>query len=122
MALTYGVVMRPPPEPAGALQRRARLLEASAAMRDGMAAAEAIVSGDARELGDAAVLPQVGAERNLWEYSAEALEGLAQWLQARTLTGTERRATGAQAIEKVDRCNPPRPRNRFGAERHLGRV
>ena len=47
MALTYGAVMRPPPEPAGAAQRRARLLEAAAAMRDGVAAAEAIISGGA---------------------------------------------------------------------------
>ena len=70
-------------------------------MREGVAAVEAIVEGGAS--GDAAP-PEVGAERDLWEYSAEALEGLTHWLEARTLTGAERRATGAQAIEKVDRA------------------
>jgi hypothetical protein len=104
MVLTYGDVMRPPPEPAGAPQRRSRLLEAAAAMREGVAAAEAIVEGAAGESGDAAARPEVGAERDLWKYSAEALEGVAQWLEARTLVGAERRATGAQAIEKVDRA------------------
>ena len=86
MALTYGAVMRPPPEPAGAARRRARLLEAAAAMREGVAAAEAIIEGAAGESGDAATRPEVGAERDLWEYSAETLEGVAQWLEARTLT------------------------------------
>jgi hypothetical protein len=103
MALTYGDVLRPPPEPAGAARRNVRLLEAAAAMREGVAAAKAIIEGAAGELSDAA-RPEVGAERNLWEYSAEALEGVAQWLEARTLTGAERRATGAQAIEKIDRA------------------
>jgi hypothetical protein len=104
MALTYGAAMRLPPEPAGAAQRRARLLEAAAAMRDGVAAAQAIISGGAGERGGAAMRLEVGAERDLWEYSAETLEGLAQWLQARTLTGAERRATGARAIEKIERA------------------
>lgn len=72
-------------------------------MREGVAAAEAIIEG-AAGAADAPARPEVGAERNLWEYSAEALEGLAQWLQARTLTGAERRATGVQAIEKIDRA------------------
>jgi hypothetical protein len=99
MVLTYGPVMRPPLEPADAPRTRSRLREAAAAMREGVAAVEAIVEGGAS--GDAAP-PEVGAERDLWEYSAEALEGVAQWLEARTLTGAERRTTGAQAIEKVD--------------------
>jgi len=105
MALTYGDVLRPPSEAAGAPQRRARLLGAAAAMREAIAAAEAIIEGAAaRAEGDAAVQPEVGAQRNLWEYSAEALEGVAQWLEARTLAGAERTAMGAQAIEKVDRA------------------
>ncbi len=103
IALTYGDVLRPPPEPAGAARRSARLLEAARSMREGVAAAKAIVGGAAGESSDAA-RPEVGAERNLWEYSAETLEGVAQWLEARTLTGAERRATGAQAIEKIDRA------------------
>jgi len=110
-ALTYGDVLRPPPEPSGAPRRRARLLEAAAAMREGMAAAEAVIEGAAEASGGAAARLEVGAERNLWEYSAEALEGVAQWLEARTLTGAERRATGAQAIAKVDR-----------AVRHIGDI
>ena len=72
-------------------------------MREGIAAAEAIFKDGVRGSGETA-RPQVGAERDLWEYSAEVLEGVAQWLEARTLMGTERRATGAQAIEKVDRA------------------
>ncbi len=104
MALTYGPVMRPPLEPAGAPRRRSRLLEAAAAMREGMAAAEAVVSGMGAEASNATARSEVGAERDLWEYSAEALQGVAQWLEARTLTGADRRAMGAQAIEKVDRA------------------
>jgi hypothetical protein len=104
MALTYGPVMRPPIEPAGAPRIRSRLLEAAAAMREGVAAAEAVISGARAESGNATARPEVGAERDLWEYSAEALKGVAQWLEARTLTGAERRSRGAQAIEKVDRA------------------
>ena len=103
MALTYGDVMRPPPEPAGAARRRSRLLNAAASMREGMAAARAVIEGTVGEL-DGAMRLEVGAERNLWEYSAEALEGVAQWFEARTLTGVERSATGAQAIGKIDRA------------------
>ncbi|HTQ24359.1 MAG TPA: DUF4838 domain-containing protein, partial [Candidatus Binataceae bacterium] len=104
LALTYGDVMLPPAEPAGAAERRARLLEAAAQMRIGVAAAQAIVSGAAGAPADATARVEVGAERDLWEYSAETLEGMAGWLKARTLTGAERRATGAQAIERVDRA------------------
>ncbi len=104
LALTYGDVLRPPTEPAGAPRRRARLLGAAAAMREAVAAAEAIIEDAAGGLDDAAARPEVGAQRDLWEYSAEAMEGVAQWLEARTLAGAERRATGAQAIEKVDRA------------------
>ena len=103
MALTFGDVLRPPPELAGAARRRLRLLNAAALMREGVTAAAAIIESAVGEWDDAARL-EVGAERNLWEYSAEALEGVAQWLEARTLTGGERTATGAQAIEKVDRA------------------
>ncbi len=103
MALTCGPVLRPSLEPAGVPGRRSRLLEAATAMREGIAAAEAILKDGVRGSGETA-RPQVGAERDLWEYSAEVLEGVALWLEARTLIGTERRATGAQAIEKVDRA------------------
>ncbi len=103
-ALTYGPVMRPPSGPPGAPRTRLRLLRAAVAMREGVAAAEAVISGTGAAVGDATTRPEVGAERDLWEYSAEVLEGVAQWLEARTLTGAERRATGAQAIEKVDRA------------------
>jgi len=103
IVLTYGPVMRAPLEPDDAPRTRSRLLEAAAAMHEGVAAAEAVISGAGAELG-AAARREVGAERDLWEYSADTLEGLAQWLEARTLTGAERRATGAQAIEKVDRA------------------
>ncbi|HEY2523880.1 MAG TPA: DUF4838 domain-containing protein, partial [Candidatus Binataceae bacterium] len=113
LALTYGDVMLPPAESAGAAERRERLLEAAAQMRVGVAAARAIASGAAAGASaDAAVRMElaakrdleVGAERDLWEYSVETLEGLAQWLLARTLTGAERHAVGAQAIEKVGRA------------------
>jgi hypothetical protein len=111
LALTYGDVLRPPPEPAGAARRRSRLLDAAASMREGIAAAEAVIDGAAGELDDGVARPEVGAERDLWEYSAEVLEGVAQWLEARTLTDAERRAMGAQAIEKIDR-----------AVRHIGEI
>jgi hypothetical protein len=104
MALTYGEVLRPPPEPAGALRRRSRLLKAAAAMREGIAAADAIMEGAAGKPDGVAALPEVGAERDLWEYSAEVLEGVAQWLEARTLIGEERRAVGVKAIARVDRA------------------
>jgi Domain of unknown function (DUF4838) len=103
MALTYGPVTRPPLVPVDVPRIRSRLLEAAAAMHEGIAAAEAIISGAREESGEAAQ-PEVGAERDLWKYSAEVLEGIAQWLEARTLTGAERRATGTQAIERIDRA------------------
>jgi len=38
-------------------------------------------------------------------WSVQCTNGcVAQWLEARTLTGADRRAMGAQAIEKVDRA------------------
>ncbi len=93
-ALRYGDVMRPPTEAAGASRRRARLIAAAAAMREGAMAADTIVES----------APGVGAERDLWNYSAEALQGLARWLEAQALTGAERRAAGLGAIEEIDRA------------------
>ena len=102
LALTYGDVMLAPAEPARAAERRARLLEAAAQMRIGVAAAQGIASGAAARAALAAKRGlEVGAERDLWEYSVETLEGLGEWLLARTLAGAERRAAGARAIEKV---------------------
>src|ERR1700719_1460497 len=42
--------------------------------------------------------------RPRYAFAAGASWRAAQWLEARTLTGADRRATGAQAIEKVDRA------------------
>ena len=71
-------------------------------MRIGVAAAQGIASGAAARAALAAKRGlEVGAERDLWEYSVETLEGLGEWLLARTLAGAERRAAGARAIEKV---------------------
>ncbi|HLK86144.1 MAG TPA: DUF4838 domain-containing protein [Candidatus Binataceae bacterium] len=94
LALRYGDVMRPPAEAAGASRRRARLIGAAAAMREGVKATDTIVKST----------PGVGAERDLWKYSAEALQGLARWLEAQALTGAERRAAGLSAIEEIDRA------------------
>src|SRR5262249_49609535 len=78
---------------AGTSRRRCRLIKGAAAMREGVTAAEMV----------SATRPEVGAERDLWKYSAETLEGLARWLGAETLTAAERSAGGYRAIEDM-RC------------------
>ncbi len=102
LALAYGDVMRPRPDNAGAPCRRERILGAAAAMREAVAAAGVVLDGASSGAADSALRLEISARRNLWKYSAQALEGLAGWLEARTLTGAERSDAGARAIEKVD--------------------
>ena len=123
MALTYGAVMRPPPEPAGAPRRRSRLLEAAAAMREGVAAAEAIIeggAGESRRGGDAA-----GGWRGA-RFMGIQRRGSGRRRAMARRRGRSRarsaRATGAQAIEKVDRAVRHVREIDLRAERHLGRL
>lgn len=117
MVLSYGEVMRPPTDASGAPARRAQLLGAAAAMREAVAAADAILD----DSGALAAAAEVGAERDLWKYSAEVLEGIAQWLEARTLAGADRRTTGERAIDKIGgairhvRTIDPRLKGSWGA-------
>jgi hypothetical protein len=102
MALTYGDVMRPPADSAGAPHRRERILGAAAAMRDAIAAASAALERVPGGGADSALRMEISAERDLWEYSTAALEGLAGWLEARRLMGAERIAAGTRAIQKIN--------------------
>src|SRR5262249_16903229 len=90
MPLTYGDVRRPPADGAGASHRRDGILGAASAIRDAIAAASTALDGVPGGAADPELRIEISAERDLWEYSTAALEGLAGWLEARTLMGAER--------------------------------
>jgi hypothetical protein len=93
MALDYADVMHPVMPPEKARRKRAELAQAGAALREAIAAAGAI----ARSGGE----PLAQAERQLWHYSAEVLEGLADYLAALELQGAARTTAGNTAIARV---------------------
>jgi hypothetical protein len=62
-------------------------------MREAVSAAETI----ARSGGE----PLARAEQQLWQYSAEVLEALSDYLAARELAGAERSGAGERAIARV---------------------
>jgi hypothetical protein len=94
LVLTYADVMRPPQEPKAASAKRLELIEAARTIGR---AVETL-----GEIAEAADSPLVKAERQLWQYSARTLEGIADYIAARAEDGAARGSTGAAAIRKID--------------------
>jgi hypothetical protein len=93
MVLDYGDVMHPLMQPDKARRKRAELAQAGAMMREAVAAA-ATIARSGKE-------PLVRAEQQLWQYSAEVLEALSDYLAAAELAGTERTSAGERAIARA---------------------
>jgi len=113
MVLSYGDVMRPPPDRKLAASKRPKLLQAAAAIRR---AAET-----ARAIEKSAQSPLLPAERQLWEYSARSLQGIGEYIQARAEIGPQQKSAGEAAIQKIDgaiewiRATPVEQKGTWGA-------
>jgi Domain of unknown function (DUF4838) len=93
LVLDYADVMRPVKQQDKARRKRSELARAGATMREAVAAAETI----ARSGGE----PLARAEQQLWQYSAEVLEALSDYLAANELAGAGRTAAGERAIGRI---------------------
>jgi hypothetical protein len=93
MVLDYADVMSPLMGPERARCKSGELAQAGATMREAVAAAETI----ARSGGE----PLARAERQLWQYSAEVLEALSDYLAAGELADSERTGAGERAIARA---------------------
>jgi uncharacterized protein DUF4838 len=94
--LSYADVMWPVMPPDKAETKRSELKEAVALVRNAIEAADRIVHDSAA--------PLVGAERELWEYGAEVLDALADYLEAKSLSGAERTRAGEGAIDRINKA------------------
>jgi Domain of unknown function (DUF4838) len=93
MVLDYADVMQPVMGPDRARRKRGELTQASLAMRAAVAAAESIAHSGGE--------PRARAERQLWQYSAEVLEALSDYLAALEMSGAGRSAAGERAISRA---------------------
>ncbi len=93
LVLDYADVLHPVLPPAKAARKRIELAEAARIFNDAAAAAGGIVRARADRL--------LGAERELWIYSARVLEGLSAYLRALERSGAERRREGEAAIAEI---------------------
>ena len=96
LVLTYGDVMRPPAKPEFAARKRPQLRQAIDAFRSAIDAAGRILAGTQA--------PLVAAERSLWEYSLESLQGVEEFLAAMQETGPGHRVLVESAISRVGRA------------------
>ncbi|MFZ0890443.1 MAG: DUF4838 domain-containing protein, partial [Candidatus Binataceae bacterium] len=94
--LSYADVMRPVMAPEKARRKATELREAKLLIAEAVEAADRIV----RETG----APLVRAERELWDYGAEVLAALADYLDARALGGAERQSKGEDAVSRIERA------------------
>jgi len=94
MVLTYADVMRPPKEPAAAAAKRLELIEAARTINRAVATLG--------EVAKAADSPLLKAERQLWQYSARSLEGIADYIATRAEGGAVRKPRGEAAIRKIE--------------------
>jgi hypothetical protein len=93
MVLEYGDVMRPPLEPARAPRKRGELARAAECFRRASDAADAILRSNQE--------PLARGERQLWRYSAEVLESMVDYLDAKRSRAGDRARNGEAAIKKV---------------------
>jgi hypothetical protein len=94
MVLSYADVMRPPQDEELAASERPRLLEAAGAIRRAVEAVNTIKETAQSQLAK--------AERQLWDYSAQSLQGIGEYIQARAESGAQRKSAGEAAIEKIE--------------------
>jgi uncharacterized protein DUF4838 len=94
--LSYADVMCPQMPAEKAKTKQSELKEAVTLIRGAIEAADRIVQETAA--------PLAGAERELWEYGAEVLDALANYLGAKALSGAERMRMGEAAIDRVDKA------------------
>ncbi|MDO8432414.1 MAG: DUF4838 domain-containing protein [Candidatus Binatus sp.] len=93
LVLDYGDVMRPVMPAGKAARKRVELKTAALAFDEALASADRIAR--------AIEHPRADAERDLWRYSADVLNALAEYLGAKLETGAERQRRGEIAIEKI---------------------
>jgi len=93
LSLDFADVMRPHMSAEKSQRKRGELKNAAHDFHDAIAAAETI----ARTGGN----PLARAERQLWTYSAQVLEGLSAYLAAKDASGAERARMGDAAIAQI---------------------
>jgi hypothetical protein len=93
MVLDYADVMRPPLEPARAPRKRVELARAAECFRRACDAADAILRSNDE--------PLARGEQRLWRYSAEVLESLVDYLDAKGSRAHDRAQRGEAAIKKI---------------------
>jgi len=85
--------MHPPWQPARARRKRAELAHAAECFRRAVHAADAVLRSNGE--------PLARGERQLWMYSAQVLEALADYLAAKQSTDRDRAQRGEAAIRKI---------------------
>jgi hypothetical protein len=93
LTLDFADVMRPQMPAEKGRRKRGELKSAARAFQDAIAAAETIARADGN--------PLAGAERQLWTYSADVLEGMSAYLAAKDAAGAERMRMGETAIAQI---------------------
>lgn len=88
-----GDVMRPALDAPGPAARINDLRAARSILDEAVAASDAILAGASDEL--------TVAERALWQYGAEVVNGIAGYIEAAALAGAERRLRGEAAIAQI---------------------
>jgi Domain of unknown function (DUF4838) len=93
MTLGYGDVMRPVMDSGRAVRKRTQLIEAVLSFRKAIEAADYVIQNSSE--------PLACAERELWKYSTEALDGIAEYLTALAENGAARREKGEAAVSGI---------------------
>lgn len=94
LVLDYADVMQPRMEPEKARRKRGDIARAVAVFRRAIEGAEMVLRSNGG--------PLVREEQRLWQYSAQVLDGIADYLGAKESTGKERTELGEAAIKKID--------------------
>jgi hypothetical protein len=93
MVLDYADVMRPQMAAGKARRKRTDLSRAAEVFRRAIDATEAVLRADGE--------PLVRAEHRLLTYSAEVMEGIVEYLDAKERPGAERARRGEAAVARI---------------------
>ena len=91
LVLDYADVMSLRMEPSKAYRKRGEIAQGAALLRRALSAADAVKES----------IALANAERQLWTYSAEVLEGIVDYLDVKLGIGNDRAARGEAAIRKI---------------------